>query len=871
MNDNEDKTRGGKQANPVTEIYNSTMKEDGQKKWEAKYTGAKEVTQQAPEYQQLKNVLDVVADGLAKDIEEARKGKGRRPTWLDDLIHLDPRQLALIGLQTCYNAVLKDSTLSSVTQEIGSLIDRECLALELLHSDDVEANKNNKRIIKMVCETHSSASVRMKALRNITLKNGAKSVYFGVVEKIGDRKMHMKRRTANAAPIISAIFQHCHVFQKDTQFTTPTNSITRLAFTDEAQREIENSKEFLQWSQPLLKPIPMDSPKPWAGYHSGAYHDWKLAECVKLVRGASSKQIEAIEHSFKGEIPEHYRALNILQNTRLCINEDMLEVVEWCWETRQSFGKFPKRDTPDFPRLPDDHMTMDQDLKKAIKEDQREWRNTDRAVRGAEAVMKQDLQIANELVIFDYFTIPWACDFRGRFNMIPSFNYHRDDHIKSLFQFQRGRVVVGQNVRWLKIHIANCGGFEKIDKAPLDERVAWFDHNEGWLMDMAKDFKSDHGLWKKADKPFQMLAALFEYSRYLDEGDEFVGFVPYSLDGTNSGVQHYSMLTLGQDEGRLCNLVPQAEMADLYQTVADKVTSRLEVDLEDPSAFGKNPITKAELARIWLDYGVDRRLTKRPSMVFAYSSVAAGMTGQFMEDVMKPLQRDVSYGDIEFHPIARTNKERKVAARYLAEHCYDSIVQTLPKAAEAMKWIQSCTNVLSKQNKLVNWTSPSGFRVFHNYLKRDRVETKIFLFDTAVGERTRSKVSLSMDTGKVDVRKNTASVAANFIHSLDASGMAKTIVRLYDKFEKGEEGGCQDFFMIHDSFAISGDVDDLYYGVRDAHIEMYEAENLLLKWQEELRQQLDHPNDFEKAGVEPIPEMGNLDLQLIRESEFCFS
>lgn len=128
-----------------------------------------------------------------------------------------------------------------------------------------------------------------------------------------------------------------------------------------------------------------------------------------------------------------------------------------------------------------------------------------------------------------------------------------------------------------------------------------------------------------------------------------------------------------------------------------------------------------------------------------------------------------------------------------------------------------------------------------------------------------------MDTGKVDVRKNTASVAANYIHSLDASGMAKTIVRLRDQFDGQGEGGCQDFFMIHDSFAISGDVDDLYYGVRDAHIEMYQSENLLLKWQEELRQQLDHPNDFEKAGVEPIPEMGNLDLQLIRESQFCFS
>ena len=179
------------QSNPISEAYNETMKQDGRRKFNEKYQQAENVTEQAPEYSQLKQVLDLVADGLFKDIEEARKGKGRRPTWLNDLMHLDPRQLALIGLQTCYNAVLKDSTLSSVTQEIGSLIDRECLALELLHSDDEEANKNNRRLVKMVSEAHTSAHVRLKALRNIATKNGTRSVYFGIEEKKGDRKMHM--------------------------------------------------------------------------------------------------------------------------------------------------------------------------------------------------------------------------------------------------------------------------------------------------------------------------------------------------------------------------------------------------------------------------------------------------------------------------------------------------------------------------------------------------------------------------------------------------------------------------------------------------------------------------------------------------------
>ena len=849
----------------LSDAFNSTMHEDGREKWADKYANAKDVTEQAPEYQQLKSVLDDVANGLAIDIEAARQGKGRRPTWLGDLMHLCPRQLALIGLQSCYNSVLKDSTLSNLTQEIGSLIDNECLALELLQGADAEENKNNKRIVQMVTKANSSADVRLKSLRNIATKNGTKSTYFGVYNKKGDYAIRKKRRTANAAPVLSAIFQYCNIFLKDTIYTTPQNSITRLAFTEQALEQLENSREIMQWSQPLLKPIIMDSPNPWTGYHTGAYKDWRLAQEVKLVRGASNDQIAALEHSFKDGIPDHFRALNALQESRFCINEDMLEIVQWCWETRQSFGKFPKRDLPDFPRLPDDHETMCKTLKKAIKEDQREWRNTLRRVKGAEVVMTQDLQTAHELAIHDYFTIPHCTDFRGRFNPIPNFNYMRDDHIKSLFQFQRGRVVKGQNIRWLKIHIANMGGFEKIDKAPLDERVAWFDHNEGWLMDLAKDYKSELGTWKNADKPFQFLAALLEYARFLVEGDDFVNYVPISVDGTNSGVQHYSLLTLGKKEGQLVNLVPQDHMADLYKTVADKVIVKMNADKATDDKFGKNEITRKELAQIWLEYGVDRGLLKRSCMTYGYSSVVNGMTGQFMEDVMKPLQQKVAYGDIPSHPIGLTNDDRKKAARYLAEIAYDCIVETLPKAAEAMKWIQACTNVISKQNKLINWTSPSGFKIYHNYLKRDRVETKMFLFDKTVGERTRSKVSLSIDTGKVDVRKNCSSVAANFIHALDASGMAKTICKLLD------EGKTQDFFMIHDSFAISGDVDDLYKGVREAHVEMYNGECLMLKWQEELRQQLDNPTDFEKSDVPPIPEKGALVLADIMNSEFCFS
>ena len=46
------------QDNPIAEAYNETMKQDGKTKWQEKYKQADNVTEQAPGYSQLKQVLD---------------------------------------------------------------------------------------------------------------------------------------------------------------------------------------------------------------------------------------------------------------------------------------------------------------------------------------------------------------------------------------------------------------------------------------------------------------------------------------------------------------------------------------------------------------------------------------------------------------------------------------------------------------------------------------------------------------------------------------------------------------------------------------------------------------------------------------------
>ena len=57
--------------------------------------------------------------------------------------------------------------------------------------------------------------------------------------------------------------------------------------------------------------------------------------------------------------------------------------------------------------------------------------------------------------------------------MLTPFSYHKDEHIKSLFLYHNGYLVEGNDAYFLKVHLANCGDFDKISKASLDQLVKW--------------------------------------------------------------------------------------------------------------------------------------------------------------------------------------------------------------------------------------------------------------------------------------------------------------------------------------------------------------------------------------------------------------
>ena len=160
-------------------------------------------------------------------------------------------------------------------------------------------------------------------------------------------------------------------------------------------------------------------------------------------------------------------------------------------------------------------------------------------------------------------------------------------------------------------------------------------------------------------------------------------------------------------------------------------------------------------------------------MTFGYSK-PVGMAAQFVEDLMKPLQRKVAYKQIDKHPIASTEQGQFEAARFIANVSYEAIQKTLPKVSGAMEYLQGITEVLPGKTK----RSSTSLRLSDRARLKDQTSRDhIFLYDRAVKERKRTKISLSQDLD-ADVKKACNAIAPNFIHGCDSAHVHRVICKM---------------------------------------------------------------------------------------------
>ena len=545
----------------------------------------------------------------------------------------------------------------------------------------------------------------------------------------------------------------------------------------------------------------------------GSYLDPKIASTISTVKTTHKEHSKLIKDAIASGA-KFVQAADAIQSVPLMVNQWALGIVEKAYKLGLSVGSIPPSTLPPKGRLRSQ-------------------------IRSQQAGFLTDIHEAKEYAQFDEVFLPATLDFRGRVYAKPHLNHQRADYVKALWLFTEGKPLDKAGLAYLKIHLANCGDFNKVSKAPFIDRILWVADNTERLVATARDPWSDLW-WTEADSPFCFLAACHEYANYLEKPESYVCHLPVSLDGTCSGLQHYSAMLRDLAGAKHVNLVPSDSPEDVYKEVANIVNELVRAD-DDP------------LAAEWLNHRIDRKVTKRATMTLCYGSKQYGWREQLMEDFMKEYTKEVQLGKREKHPFSEPGK----ASGYMAKKLDVALRRTVEAAVKGMDWLQETASILAAENKPVIWTTPIGFPVVNGYYEPilKQVDIKI------KGKRKRQQLLLGY-TDKLKRTKQRSTIAPNFVHSYDACHLMMVAL-------EAKKQGIESFLLIHDSFGcLPTDMPAFANIVRGKFVELYKTHDPFQAVHENALIAL---SDKGRAKLTAPPNKGNLEIEDVLNSQYAFA
>lgn len=775
----------------------------------------------------------VVAVGAAA-AAEAGKGRGRPAPHAKALKSIEHDLLTAIILKLVFNGVSSNMSIVDIADGIGFQCEAEmavrALAEQAKETDDVEL----KKLVN----------------RKVTSARAGKLKGEEILEAVGNGFDDKQDEIVKLGMgLLNVVLPVLDMF--DTVEGNEFVGGSVLRFTEEAQAEMDSMVEIQQWMHPVYQPM-VTRPNPWTGFNTGAYNDQRVAKTVKLMVTPNRKQRRLVDEAVKADAP-FVSALNAIQDVPLRINTKVLEVLEHCFSNGIPVGKVPSHAV---------EVPKDLDGKLAAK-----LRKDNGATRAKRNAIRAVIAEAKNYVDVDFFQ-PHVLDWRGRVYAKPGFNHQRSDFAKGLYELANGEVLNADGVYWLKWHVATTGAFKvdgvAVDKMPHDARVEWTEANLWMVRAISEDPIGSLELWKDADSPFCFLAACIALQAHFDSPETYVCHIAIAVDGTCSGLQHFSALLRDPKGGSYVNLLPSERPGDVYAEVAKIVTPLVEADLTDPE--------HGEIAAKWLKYGIDRKVAKRATMTFVYGSKQKGFADQLVEDII----------DVEGkgRDIFGTEWATQVpAAHYLAKHIMTAVKATVKAAAEAMEWLQKVAGVLARHNVPVRWVTPLGLPVENAYYKPNCKRVQTTLWNRALNVPTTYTPKVNMGNSKELLEhKQRNSIAPNFVHSLDSAHLMMVV-------NKSVANNIKDFLLIHDSFAaLPNQMPKFNEIIREALVELY-ADNEPLEEvlgnavddllelvtacedAETMKKLQKSMKDLHALG---IPAKGSLDLEAIKESRYVF-
>jgi DNA-directed RNA polymerase len=538
------------------------------------------------------------------------------------------------------------------------------------------------------------------------------------------------------------------------------------------------------------------------------------------------------------DLTQEYSAVNALQRTPWRVNKDVLQVMRQVWDSGESWANLPAKDNLVPPPYPFDREGKE--LTEAEQNQFKDWKRTVATIHRANAETKgkriqveRSIQFAEMYCKYDAFYYVWQLDFRGRKYPVETFMTPQGaDWGKGLLEFARPMTINSyEDARWLAIHGANLYGEDKIS---LDDRVKWaYDRELQIAMTAANP--TDYTWWTEADKPFQFLAWVFEFNRWLAEGKGTQTYIPCAADGSCNGLQHLSAILRDAEGGSAVNLTPSPLPRDIYRDVAEAALVTIRRDAE----------AGHEMAKKCIEFGVDRKLTKRSVMIVPYSGTKHSSRAYIQDAIVEKIEKGTPnvFG-----------KEIFKASMYLSDHIWDAINTIIVSAQEVMNYIKDIGAAYAEANLPFQWVTPTNFLVMQDYPKLKKQRIKTYLDGSVVKLELRTP-----EEEKMDRRRACSASSPNFIHSLDAAAMTKTINACHAQ-------GIQDFSMVHDSYAThSVRMPEMVSLLKSEFVKMYEENDFL----QQLNDQV--VRDLGRDSAPDIPEKGTLEISEVNGSDYFFA
>ena len=770
----------------------------------------------APFAEAVRGTLEAFAAGKA--------GRGRPSKMVKYLGGFDPAVVAYVTARVCLNEAIQSKRVSTVAMSIATLLDEHLTFTEFHAAQPDLFTHFQRKIAKSTSGRHTRAVMN-----------------------------HASKLVDEAAGLPWADSDKLHVGMKLVEMFIENTGLAEIRETRRGKRSavlLVVTPATLEWLQkshvaaalaaPLFMPMVV-RPDDWTNPVDGGY----LMRREMKSRLLKVRKQATLDEYFNTDMPEVYAAVNSLQATPWRINKSVYGVLREIMDSESSLGGLPQGKPQELPARPDALPGFEVALGDMTKEQRdmlREWKAAAATVYEANVseaskrgALAQQMFVAEKFLAESEFYFPYQLDFRGRIYAVPNMLNPQVDNVgKGLLEFAVGKPLGSSGGYWLAVHLANEFGF---DKATLDERVQWVVDNEDAILDSAMRPLDGERFWTTADggkNSWTALAACFEWAGFRMTGNDYVSHLPVAMDGSCSGLQHYSAMLLDPIGGEAVNLLPiDGAKADIYSRVAAMVQTL--VDASDN-----------EYAPAWAGR-VIRNIVKQPCMTYAYSATVFGMRDQIRDALRIEEAKSMRTTGKPF-----IDADHFKAANFLAPIVRRAIEQTVRAAAAAMGWLQAAARATSKENRPLHWTSAVGLPVWQDRRKTKGEEVMVIF------QGRRMKLILAADTKDVDGRRQGSSIAPNYVHSQDAAHLMKTVNACVDR-------GIVDFAMIHDSFGCHAcDVDELNLVIRETFIDMYQADRLAM-FAEEVQEQL------EEEVLPPPPVRGSLDLDRVADSDFFFA